>query len=110
MTDTTQAALLGEVIMTVEGQDYRLKMEQGALIALEAKINLSIEYLPTLIAGGKFTHARLILWAALRDHHPELDENAAGLLVIRLGLKETFAKLKEAVQVAFPKVKPAPQG
>lgn len=109
MTDVSQAALLGEAIMTVEGRDYRLKMEQGALIALEAKTNMSVDYLPAMIAGGKFTHARLILWAALREHHPELDEDAAGLLVIRLGLQGAFAKLKEAVQVAFPKVKPDPQ-
>lgn len=48
---------------------------------------------------------RTMLWAALREHHPEIDEDGAGQIATDAGAFSVLAAVMEAAAAAFPSPK-----
>lgn len=99
----------GEVALSIGGVAYTLCLGINQIVELEAVTDTGI----IEIAGWFNDRAKLragnmraILWAALQKHHPEIDMIKAGDLMQTVGLMPVIEKLGQAIQAAFPEVKP----
>lgn len=100
MTDS----ITGEV--RLDGPDsHALKFSTEALIRVEDELDISVLALPLLLRRPRLKQIRVLLWAALQDHHEGVSLKAAGDLIAAHGLQEVIAKLGEAMVAAFPKRK-----
>lgn len=104
---------LGEVPLTVDGEVYKISFSLNAMCELEDAFG---QPLLAVIADLQEAQAdprklrvsvlRTLVWGALQDHHPDIDEKAAGRLAGRAGLPNVMAAILEAIQLAFPQSKP----
>lgn len=107
------AAAKGEVVFTVEGEDYRLVLDFNALCDLE-------DDLPGLMSGDveiKSPRAiRSVFAAGLARHHSGLTARDAGDLIHALGVERAAALVAQAFTASFgspetarpPKARPSP--
>lgn len=100
----------GEVSFEAEGTEYTLQYSNNALVELEDRldrgiVDISSELLswakdPKRIRLGTI---RAVLWAGLREHHPEVDLRAAGEIITKAGgVLEITGLIGEAFSRAFP--------
>lgn len=109
--------LTGEVSLTAGDTTYTLKLSAAALVLVEDVLDISVLDLPKRLGRPRLKDVRVILWAALQEHHKdgfagEAGVVAAGDVVSKVGLVDTIATLGETVQAAFParKADAGPQG
>lgn len=95
----------GVLTFEADGQTWRLCASVNALCELESLVS-DPEQVALLMSGGdaNFTTIRAGFCAFLRDNHPDLTEEDAGLLLDHLGLQPAGAKLAQALMIAFPQV------
>lgn len=93
-------AIKGEVGFTADGQDYTLLLDFNALCELE-------DVVPGLMAGSAEIQSpravRAVFHAALREHHPDLDEKAAGRIIQAAGIERAAELIGEAMAASFGK-------
>lgn len=96
----------GEHAVEIDGRAYTLCFSTNALCELEAIWGspmqdiakaLSREQLPSQI------QLRALLWAALRDHHPDISLKDTGVLMDALGSAQTHMATLSAFIAAMPK-------
>lgn len=99
----------GQVPLVVGGVTYTLSMSINAMCALEAhlkkpigEIMLEMYAVQANPARMSVTLPRAVLWAALADHHSDIDETAAGDLLGEAGLGVALAAVTESFALAFP--------
>lgn len=93
--------------------DYILSFSINALCELEDLLDQSpMEIVASLQAPDKMRMkiVRAMFWAALRDHHNEIDLQRAGLIISELGMEAAMAKVGEAFRLAFPAAKAGAEG
>jgi hypothetical protein len=95
----------GEVRLSADGEDYTLSLSINAMCELEellgepiAKTAMGLSAVETM----KMTTVRAMLWAALRDHHPQVNIVDAGDIAAKAGITEAVKKIGEAFNLAFP--------
>lgn len=100
----------GEVALDVGDQTYKLSFSVSALCELEDALDMSVAKIGELLsdpANLRMDTVRKVIWAALRDHHEEIDIKQAGKLATDIPL--VMSKIGEAFQLAFPSGGNAPR-
>lgn len=93
--------------------DYILSFSINALCELEDLLDQPMmEIVAAMQAPDKMRMktVRAMFWAALRDHHDDIDLHGAGLIVSELGMATAMAKVGEAFRLAFPTAKAGAEG
>jgi hypothetical protein len=97
----------GLVTLEAGGQIYTLQLTVNAICALEEKFStpehdVTVMDLLARVQKAKVTMMRAFIWAALREHHPELTEEDAGRLITAAGglgqLGATLQTLTESME------------
>lgn len=94
----------GEVAFTVEGVEYILVFDINALCILEDRLNL-----PVMEIGQRFSDPstlrlsflREVFRAGLLTHHDEMSPEAAGALLMGVGLEGAATLIAKAFFAAF---------
>lgn len=101
--------LRGEVGFQADGQDYTIVYTIDALCHLEDRLDQDIGAILERCRHElrRLGFLRVLLWAGLREKHPEVDEQAAGDLVAKVGVVSMGAMLATAMMQALPPPKEA---
>lgn len=77
------AKLFPETVLTVEGKVYRLLLDINAQVLLEQQAGRddTLQTVSQRAMDGSVTAARLLFWAALQRHHPDVSLEQAGDLM-----------------------------
>lgn len=98
----------GEVSFDVAGKTYTLSYSINALCELEEAADLSVNQVAALFDKPdriRLTQARLLFWAGLRDHHPEVTVIEAGALMNDFGVIDALGLVAQAFASAFPEAR-----
>lgn len=105
----------GSVALQVGDRAYTLSFSVNAICELEDALDMPVAGIVNLLNEPervRMSSVRTIIWAALRDHHDEVDEKAAGEIATEVGVPTVMEKIGEAFSLAFPaqegKGKPRP--
>jgi len=93
----------GEVTLPVGDKEYKLAFSVNALCELEDALDMPVAKIGELLndsANLRMGTVRKVIWAALRDHHEEIDLKEAGKLATDIPL--VMSKIGEAFRLAFP--------
>ncbi len=94
----------GQVAIEAGGKTYTLKFSTNAICEAEAVSGgRSFGHLCDGIAAVDFRAMRALLWAGLKQAHPEMTLDLAGNLLDEVEPLEIGAKLNEAIELAYPK-------
>jgi hypothetical protein len=95
----------GVLTFEAHGRTWRLCASVNALCELESLVD-DPEQVALLMSGGdvNFSTARAGFCAFLRDNHPDLTQEEAGLLLDHLTLQVAGKKIAQALMIAFPQV------
>lgn len=100
--------LKGEVEFPCNGMSYTLRYNINAMCTLEAALGMSVmEVMAVLGDTSKLSISmfRTMFWVGLRDKHPEMTEDQAGIVMDAVGLQEAGTYVAKAFELAFPTVK-----
>ena len=94
----------GEHAIEIDGAEYTLRMSINAICELEDRADRPIEQIGSRLTNGDagVRDIRLLWWAALRDHHADVDLRGAGVLIEAIGLDRAIALIGETLADAFP--------
>jgi len=96
----------GEYAFEAAGKNYTLLFSVDALCALEAATGKGIAILSMEMANpqrSSVTLLRQMVWAGLREKHPDIDIKAAGELIVSAGgFMPMMRHIDEAFSMAFP--------
>lgn len=95
----------GSVALAADDYEYSLSFSVNALCELEAAIDQPVAKIVAQMQKPeevRLSTVRLLLWAALRDYHPEIDLLHAGRIASAAGIPACMACIGKAFQVAFP--------
>jgi hypothetical protein len=99
----------GSVALQAGSVPYTLSFSVNALCELEDAFNQPVAKIAETLGKPesiRLSTVRTLVWAALRDHHEEMDIKAAGDVVTDAGMAKTMAAIGKAFELAFP----APSG
>lgn len=82
----------GELEIDLGGRSYTLKLSLNSMCEMEGASGRPFPQIVTQVARGSLTDLRAFLWAALREHHPDLTIQAVGDLIEKAGGLEGLAK------------------
>lgn len=95
----------GQVSLKAGDTTYTLSFSINAMCELEDLMNEPI----AKIASGlnkaselRISTVRALAWAALRDHHADIDIKRAGEIVTEIGVPDAMAAIGKAFAAAFP--------
>ena len=101
----------GRVAFEAAGRSWWLSFSINALCVLEEEFEQTADAVGVHFFGEgakpSLPDVRGFFWAGLQDHHPELTEREAGLVMTELGLARTGELVGRAFVGAFP---PAAEG
>lgn len=95
----------GERSFEVGGATYTLRFTVNALCELEDAVGSSVSELGAALADPTRARVKLmraLLWAGLRDRHPQLTIEDAGALLDDGGAQRIMPLVAEAFSLAFP--------
>lgn len=91
------------------GMTYSLSLSMRAMCALEDALDRPATGVVQEIMAGcadpnalRMKTVRTMLWALLRDSHPEIDDDGASDIATAAGTTETLAAIMKAAAAAFP--------
>lgn len=100
----------GSVALQVGDRAYTLSFSVNAICDLEDALGQPV----AKIAAGlndpenvRMSTVRVIIWAALRDHHGEIDLKGAGEIATEAGIPACMEAIGKAFNLAFPEAKEA---
>jgi hypothetical protein len=101
--------------MTVEalGQIWTLKLSTNALCEIEDELGKGIDQIGVLLqdpAQGRVKLFRLIVWAALSDHHENVSQKTAGMIIDEIGMSEVLGLIQRLLTLAMPEPKKGAAG
>ena len=94
----------GEVEFTAGGKTYTLRYTTNALCELEDALDCGLPEIVERVRDPKsvrLSTVRALVWAGLREHHPDITLLQAGTLVGEYGMMETLQKVGVAFERAF---------
>lgn len=83
-----------------DGESYTLEYDVNALCEIEDKFDAPIKDLQERLEQPSVRDLRVMLWAGLQKHHPEIDLKGAGALVL---VQDAADALTQAMAAAMPK-------
>jgi hypothetical protein len=96
----------GEASFEFEGKSYTFVLSINALCELEdllgQRINDTLAKLGNPNASDLRT-MRAMLWAGLREHHPDVTLKQAGVMLQKMGLAGITALLNKGIERTFPR-------
>lgn len=99
----------GQVPLVAGEATYTLSMSINAMCALEDHLQrpigeIMLEMYAVQANPGRLSMKlpRAVLWAALQDHHGEIDEAGAGNIIGEAGVAAAMAAVTRAMTLAFP--------
>lgn len=96
--------LEGEVSLEVTaGETYILKFGFKAIALAERQHQAPLQRILDELDAGYAGAVVSTLWAALQRHHPGIDYDGAGSIMLRCDRKELTSKIIEAATLGFPK-------
>lgn len=101
-------AVKGIVDITVGEKTYKLQYSANGMCELESVAGCSaMKFLKTLQDNAKedlsFGDVRLLFWAGLQEHHPQMTVRDAGKLITDMGgIAFAMQKAGEAVGLSMP--------
>jgi hypothetical protein len=90
----------GEAAFEVDGVVYTLRLSTNAICELETAMDKGLDAIVGNMA--RLSTVRGLLWAALRDHHPEITMAGAGILIDKAGMAAAMNAVTAALTAAFP--------
>ena len=101
------ATTKGTVTLEVGGKAYTLCLTLNALCELEdllstPKEQVTFQQVTAMAEKGSLRHIRAVIWAALRDHHPEMSLRDAGQLIQDIGMGAMTAHLTDLAASMAP--------
>lgn len=95
----------GEVALTIGDRTYTLVLDMDGICQAEAALSspgqiVSITEIFYGAAIGSQRHARVLVWASLRRHHPDLSLERAGELMGEFGGAEKFFEVVKALRAS----------
>lgn len=97
--------LRGEVEIVVGPRTYTLRLATNALIEAETLLDKGVGEIADMLqdpAAFRLGTARALLFAGLRERHPNLSLFDAGEIIGELGIAPIVQKLGESMAAAFP--------
>lgn len=97
----------GSVALQAGNVAYTLSFSVNALCELEEALDKPVAKIADTLGKPeaiRLSTVRVLVWAALRDHHESVDIKAAGNIVTDAGMAETMAAIGKAFTLAFPPV------
>lgn len=96
-----------ETTYQVKGTTYRLKLDSDAMVAMEDAASTDdrrvfFHQILQLAKGGSWTHQRILVWAALRLHHPEITLKQAGDIMLDSATDEMSRSIRALAVTASP--------
>lgn len=94
----------GQVALKAGDATYTLCLSANAICELEDHTGRSISEIATSLNGNNvgMKTVRALVWAALQDHHPDVDLKEAGRIITDAGMAETMEAVGNAFSLAFP--------
>lgn len=94
----------GQVPLQVGGTTYTLCLSANALCELEDYTGETVGAITEKLNGSSvgMKTIRALVWAALQDHHPEVDIKAAGNIITLAGMNACMEAIGKAFEYAFP--------
>lgn len=95
----------GQVALSADGRVYTLSFSINALCELEDAVGETVNAIAAQMSDGsrvKLKTIRTLVWAALRDHHPETSLEDAGDIIGAAGVPAAMEAIGEAFAKAFP--------
>jgi hypothetical protein len=105
----------GHVSFEAGGRTWTLVYSINALIEIEESLGVAVKDVGRILSspdGVPLKTLRTLFRCGLVDHHPEVDDKTAGVLMSEIGLNgEAVEVMARALNAAFPPADPgAPQG
>jgi hypothetical protein len=94
----------GEVSFNPGEKDYTLRYSANALCELEDALEMGVNAVATQLANPdsmRLKMVRVVFWAGLRDHHPDVTLLQAGEIITDLSLTKAMGLISSAFQLAF---------
>lgn len=100
----------GEYDFQHKGKTYTLRFDYNRLAEAETLLDMGIAEITMMLANT--TQTRIGVWRAmmfvgLKQSHPEMTLERAGILLGDIGLTKAIEYIGKAMQLAFPEAKPA---
>ncbi|MBN8959078.1 MAG: gene transfer agent family protein [Rhizobiales bacterium] len=94
----------GEVAFKAGERELKLSFSANAMCELEDALDMGIPEVGQLMQAGRLRvkHARALFWAALRDHHSDIDMIGAGKLMTEAGIQKSMDAVAGALAAALP--------
>ncbi len=97
----------GDTSYTVKGTTYTLKLDSDAMVAMEEAAStpdrrVFFHQIMTLAQAGSWTHQRILVWASLRLHHPEVTLKQAGDIMLESASDEMARSIKDLTVASTP--------
>jgi hypothetical protein len=97
----------GESTYTVKGTTYQMCLDSDAMVEMESAASTPTQrvFFPQVMSWaqqGSWTHQRILVWASLRKHHPEITLKQAGDLMLDSATEEMSHALRDLAIAATP--------
>jgi hypothetical protein len=97
----------GETVFTVKGVDYTLLLDSDAMVAMEGAALrpdrvVTFSEVMHWAQMGAWTYQRILVWASLRRHHPEISLKHAGDLMLESAGEEMDRAMRDLASSAEP--------
>src|SRR5690606_10545533 len=100
----------GSVALQVGDRAYTLSFSVNAICELEDALGQPVAKIAADLndpENVRMSTVRAIIWAALRDHHSEVDLKGAGEIATEAGIPACMEAIGKAFNLAFPEEKEA---
>lgn len=97
-------AVRGQVSLKAGDTIYTLCLSANAMCSLEEHTGRDIGDIASSLNGNgvSMIMVRSLVWAALQDHHPDIDIKGAGRVITEAGMPACMEAIGVAFQRAFP--------
>jgi len=96
----------GEVEFEADGKTYTLRYSIDAICEMEAATGRGFFAVTQELSDAnamQLSTVRAVLWAGLREHHPDVTLKEAGDLIVKAGgIMVVIGLLSQAITLAFP--------
>ncbi len=96
--------LKGEVSFQSGEKTYTMRFSANALCELEDALEMGVNTVATQLANPesmRLKMVRVVFWAGLRDHHPEITLHQAGEIITDVSLTAAMGLVSKAFELAF---------
>lgn len=94
----------GDVSFESGGQTYTMRFSANALCELEDALEMGVNAVASQLANPesmRLKMVRVVFWAGLRDHHPEITLHQAGEIITDVSLTAAMGLVSKAFELAF---------